>query len=59
MKFYGYKRSDGSVGIRNHVLIYPAVSVPQGRHGKSHKRRRVRYIFTIPMAVRKIHVILR
>ena len=23
MKFYGYKRSDGSVGIRNHVLILP------------------------------------
>lgn len=24
MKFKGYKRSDGSVGIRNHVLILPA-----------------------------------
>lgn len=23
MKFYGYRRSDGSVGIRNHVLILP------------------------------------
>ena len=24
MKFYGYKRSDGKVGVRNHVLILPA-----------------------------------
>ena len=24
-KFYGYKRADGSVGIRNHVLVMPAV----------------------------------
>ncbi len=24
MKFLGYKRSDGSVGVRNHVLILPA-----------------------------------
>lgn len=24
MKFYGYRRSDGRVGIRNHVLILPA-----------------------------------
>ncbi|BBA52649.1 hypothetical protein FV113G1_30000 [Fusobacterium varium] len=23
MKFYGYKRSDGKVGVRNHVLILP------------------------------------
>jgi len=25
MKMFGYKRSDGSVGIRNHVLILPSV----------------------------------
>lgn len=24
MKFYGYRRSDGKVGVRNHVLILPA-----------------------------------
>ena len=24
MKFMGYRRSDGRVGIRNHVLILPA-----------------------------------
>ena len=24
MKFWGYRRSDGTVGIRNHVLILPA-----------------------------------
>ena len=24
MKFYGYRRSDGKVGIRNHILILPA-----------------------------------
>ena len=24
MQFWGYKRSDGSVGVRNHVLILPA-----------------------------------
>jgi len=24
MKFYGYKRSDGKIGVRNHVLILPA-----------------------------------
>ena len=24
MEFYGYRRSDGRVGIRNHVLILPA-----------------------------------
>ena len=23
MKFYGYKRPDGRVGIRNHILILP------------------------------------
>ena len=24
MKFYGYRRSDGKVGVRNHILILPA-----------------------------------
>ena len=24
MTFYGYKRPDGRVGVRNHVLILPA-----------------------------------
>lgn len=24
MKFWGYRRPDGKVGIRNHVLILPA-----------------------------------
>lgn len=24
MKFLGFKRKDGSVGVRNHVLILPA-----------------------------------
>lgn len=28
MNFMGYKRPDGSVGIRNHVLILPAVPAP-------------------------------
>ena len=26
MKFYGYRRSDGRVGVRNHVLILPTVA---------------------------------
>ena len=25
MKFMGYRRSDGTVGIRNHVIIIPSV----------------------------------
>jgi altronate dehydratase large subunit len=26
MKFYGYRRSDGRIGVRNHVLILPTVA---------------------------------
>lgn len=25
MKFYGYRRANGEVGVRNHVLVLPSV----------------------------------
>lgn len=29
MKFLGFKRKDGSVGVRNHVLILPSARARQ------------------------------
>ena len=38
MIFYGYKRSDGKVGIRNHVLLLPVSICASDVARKVHER---------------------
>lgn len=45
MKFNGYKRSDGHVGIRNHVVVMPGVICASGVAQKIANKTDVQYLY--------------
>jgi len=45
VKFYGYKRSDGRIGIRNHVVVMPGVICAAGVAQKIANKSGVQYLY--------------